>query len=78
MNDTKKCFTQKHIFYSIEGDILYCYLFDLAMILKYSVKMTLKFLNRYFHFLVHILVVDIQTFSKHYELVAFFRTIRHI
>lgn len=78
MNDTKKCFTQKHIFYSIEGDILYFYLFDLAMILKCSVKVTFKFLNGYFYFLLHILVADIQTFSKHYELVAFFRIIRHI
>lgn len=67
-NDTKKYLRQT--MYCTEGDILCFYLFNLA-ILKRLVKVTLKFFNGYLQFLLHILVVDIQTFLKYCKLVSF-------
>lgn len=75
-NDTKKCFRRK--LYRIDENILCLHLFDLAMALKHPVEVTFQFLNRRRYFLLHILVVDIQTFSKYFKLVSFAKSVIEI
>ena len=64
INDTKKL-------HHIDKNILCSCVLDLAVTPNPLAKATLKFLNGYLHFLLHILTFDVRIFSKHYKLASF-------
>lgn len=51
--------------HDIEEEIYCTCLFDTAMSSKHLLKVRLNFSSRNLHFLLHILVAGVQTFSKH-------------